>query len=147
MDTAPAMQLVLFREADLAAIPERRRLRVKIHFTDECEIARRPGEFASATGNVRGVGDDREKRLRKRSGCRHGRIEENRVSRFRDPMMLDMKHYRAACARLRRAQERCTDRAPEIPRCGAQGVGEWINRAEVGHAGATNGNAMTFRGT
>src|SRR2546430_7522105 len=54
----------------------RSRLRAQIHFTDECEIARRPGEFASATGNVRGVGDDREKRLRKRSGCRH-RSEEH----------------------------------------------------------------------
>src|SRR6266550_6534602 len=144
MDAVSAIQLVLFRETDLAAIPERRSLRAQIHFTDECEIARRPGEFASATGNVRRVGDDREKRLRERSGRRHGRIEEDRISRFRDPMMLDMKHYRAACTRLRRAQERCTDRAPELPRCGAQGVGEWINRAEVGHEGATNGNAMTF---
>ena len=33
----------------MAAIPERRSLRAQIHFTDECEIARRPGEFASAT--------------------------------------------------------------------------------------------------
>ena len=91
MDTAPAMQLVLFREADLAAIPERRRLRVKIHFTDECEIARRPGEFASAARNVRGITGEREARLRERNSGGHRRIEVNVIAGFGNPVMLNVE--------------------------------------------------------
>ena len=141
---APALSLVLFRETDLAAVAEHRRLRAQNHFTDVREVPGRSGELARATCSVDGIGDDREKGLRERSGRRHRRIDGDRIARFRDPMMLDMKRNRAACAWLRRALERCTDRAPQTSRCRAQGVGKWINRAEVGHDRAAYGNAMTF---
>ena len=118
----------------------------QIHFTDILHIADGSGEFAGAAGNVHRIGDDGEQGWREWSGCGDGWIETERIARFRHPVMLDVKHHGAACARLGRAQQRSTDRATQISRCRAHGR-ELIDGAEVRHNRSADRNAMTFSGT
>ena len=112
---AKACHQSLLRETNLTAVAKYGPGR-QIDFTDVCYVARRPGKFAGATGNVDGISDDREKSLRDWSGGRNRRVEGEHISRLRHPVMLDMKHYRAR-NQLGRSEQSSTYSASQVS-CG-----------------------------
>jgi len=74
------MPLVLFRETNLAAVAEYRRLPAQIHLTDVLDIAGGSGELPRAAGNVHGVGEDGEEGLREWDRRGRGWVKRESVS-------------------------------------------------------------------
>ena len=89
--------------AHLPAVPEHRP-GAQIDFADRGHVTGCSGKPACASCEVHGIGDYRKQSLRKWNGRGSRRIEEQRVSRFRYPVMLDMKHQSVPRPGLRSAQ-------------------------------------------
>src|SRR6202790_895188 len=125
-------------EADLAAIAKYSgaagcvREIGQAHFSDGAEITCRVRESAGAALEMHGISDDGEEAGTQRSGRSCRRIEEQGITRFRDPVMLNVEDESAARARLGSAEESSADRAAEIS-SGRPHCRSGVDRAEVGH--------------
>jgi hypothetical protein len=83
--------LVVFRIANLPGVPEHR-AGSDIYLADVAEVSRRAREFTCSTLDVYGVGDNRKQGWRDLSGCRNGWIEQDGISCFGNPVVLNMKY-------------------------------------------------------
>src|SRR6266446_1799074 len=135
---------IITRKAHLSAIPEYSSFD-QIDFADSVQITRRADEFACTASKVQGIGNYGEQSLRERNrrGCRW--IKRERVSRLRNPVMLDMEYQGVPRAGLGRAQDSSTHGAPQISRRGSHS-GVLVDGAEVGHDGSAHDNAVTRGG-
>jgi hypothetical protein len=89
-------------EADLAAVAEYCAFD-QIDFADGIHISGRSGEAACSARQMQGISYNGEQGLRERNGRSSRRIEAQRVPRFGNPVMLDMKYQSVTRARMRRA--------------------------------------------
>src|SRR5882757_6739334 len=83
---------LLFRRTNLPGVAKYDLSTIKVDFPDAGEIPNRVGEFAGAAREVNRVGDDG---IQAGGYCCSGsccRIKGKRISRFGDPVMLDMEY-------------------------------------------------------
>src|SRR6516225_1645949 len=97
--------LVTFRIANLSGVPEHRP-GSDIYLADVAEVSRRAREFTCSSFDVYGVGHNSKQGLRDRNGCRNGWIEQDGISCFGNPVVLNMKHDGISRTWLRSTQNR-----------------------------------------
>src|SRR5437879_3928221 len=90
LSPARTLQLVLFREADLAAVTDSS-TGLQVGFSDIVQLARGSSEFSGAANDLRGVADEGEPGLREWHGGGYRRLEVDVVAGFGDPVMLDVE--------------------------------------------------------
>jgi len=125
--------LVAFRKANLSGVPEHRP-GSDIYLADVADVSRCAREFTGSSFDVYGVGHNSKQglSLRDRNGCRNGWIEQDGISCFGNPVVLNMKHDGISRTWLRGAQNRSADRSLQVSRGNPHG-GSGINRPEVRH--------------
>ncbi len=147
MDAASAIQLVLFREANLAAVAEGG-AGDQVCFTEVGHIADRSGEAAGSACDVGGIADNGEPSLRilHRNGSGNGGIQVDVVAGFSDPVVLNVEYHRSIWPGLRSCHQCCGYGAAQVACYWAQGcVG--VDGAEIGDDAAADVSAVTFPGS
>src|SRR6266481_1029595 len=118
------------RKTDLPGVAQYDLPGTQVGFADVGEISTRSGVLTRTAFEMDGIGDDG---VQTRGYlCRRGgrNVEIEGISRFCDPMMLDMKNQRISGALG--ADNGGTHRTFQVSRRGTHGCG-WINRAQVRH--------------